>query len=62
MLGYTIEDIEDAKYGIRLALDALSDNPATYSKEDIQRIRGLAKDGLKVANDIFDGLISEGHF
>ena len=61
MLGYKQEDIDSAMYGIRLALLALSDTPATYSKEDITRIRGLARDGLQIANDFFEGLVAEGY-
>ena len=62
MLKYTKEDLDNATYGVRLALVALSDNPATYPKEDIERIRRLARDGLKIARDLLDGLDAEGYF
>jgi hypothetical protein len=62
MLGYTKEDIDNASYGIRLAIEALSDNPPTYPKGDLKRIQGLAKDGLLVAQGLIDGLWAEGYF
>jgi hypothetical protein len=62
MLGYSKEDLDNASYGVRLALDALSDKPARYDKEDLKRIQGLARDGLKIAADIFEGLEAEGYF
>ena len=62
MLGYSKEDLDSASYGVRLALLALSDNPATYPKEDLKRIQGLARDGLKIAGDMVDGLEAEGYF
>jgi len=62
MLGYTKEQLDDASYGVRLAIDALSDTPPTYSKEDLKRIKGLAKDGLLIAQGLLDGLWAEGYF
>lgn len=62
MLGYTKEDLDNASYGVRLALEALSDNPPTYSLDKIERVRGLATDGLLVAQGLLDGLWAEGYF
>ena len=62
MLGYTKEDLDNASYGVTLALEALSDSPSKYAKEDIQNIRGLAKDGLLIAQGLLDGLWAEGYF
>jgi hypothetical protein len=62
MLGYTKDDLDNASYGVRLALEALSDNPPTYSLDKIQNIRGLATDGLLVAQGLLDGLWAEGYF
>ena len=62
MLGYTKEDLENASYGVRLALEALSDTPSTYPKEDLKRMQGLAKDGLLIAQGLLDGLWAEGYF
>jgi hypothetical protein len=62
MLGYSKEDLDNASYGVRLALDALSNKPARYSKEDLKNIQGLARDGLLVAQGILDGLWAEGYF
>jgi len=62
MLGYTEEDLNSALYGVRLALEALGDTPATYPKEDLKRIQGLAKDGLRVAQGLLNGLSAEGYF
>ena len=62
MLGYTKGDLDNASYGVRLALEALSDNPARYPKEDLKRIQGLAKDGLLIAQGLLDGLWAEGYF
>ena len=38
MLGYTKDDLDNASYGVRLALEALSDTPPTFPKEDLKRI------------------------
>jgi hypothetical protein len=62
MLGYSKEDLDNASYGVRLALEALSNKPARYSKEDLKNIQGLARDGLLVAQGILDGLWAEGYF
>ena len=62
MLGYTREDLDNARYGIRLALEALSPNPPRFDKDDLKRIQGLARDGLKITQDMLDGLDSEGYF
>jgi hypothetical protein len=62
MLGYSKDDLDNATYGVRLALDALSENPPTYPKEDLKRVQGLARDGLKVAQGLLDGLWAEGYF
>ena len=62
MLGYTKEDLDNASYGVRLALEALSDTPPTYSADKIKNIRGLATDGLLIAQGLLDGLWAEGYF
>jgi hypothetical protein len=62
MLGYTKIDLDCASYGIQLALEALSDTPATYPKEDLKKIQGLAKEGLLIAQGLLDGLWAEGYF
>jgi hypothetical protein len=59
MLGYSKEDLDNASYGVRLALDALSDKPARYSKEDLKNIQGLARDGLLVAQKVLASLWEE---
>jgi len=62
MLGYSKADLDNASYGVRLALLALSDDPPTYPKEELKIIQGLAKDGLLVAQELLDGLLAEGYF
>lgn len=62
MLGYTKEQLDNASYGVRLALEALSDTPPTYSEDKIKNIRGLATDGLLIAQGLLDGLWAEGYF
>ncbi len=62
MLGYTKDDLDNASYGVRLALEALSDTPPTFPKGDLKRIQGLARDGLLVAQGLLDGLWAEGYF
>ncbi len=62
MLGYTKDDLDNASYGVRLALESLSDNPPTYPLDKIERVRGLATDGLLVAQGLLDGLWAEGYF
>ena len=62
MLGYTKDDLDNASYGVRLALEALSDNPPTYPKDKIKNVQGLARDGLLVAQGLLDGLWAEGYF
>jgi len=62
MLGYTKEQLDNASYGVRLALEALSDTPPTYPSGEIKNIRGLATDGLLIAQGLLDGLWAEGYF
>ena len=62
MLGYTKEDLYNASYGIQLAINALSDTPPTFSKEEIKKVREDAKAGLLVAQGLLDGLSAEGYF
>jgi hypothetical protein len=40
----------------------LSDTPPTYPNGEIKNIRGLATDGLLIAQGLLDGLWAEGYF